>query len=239
MISRPAACSERIAVSRPEPGPLTKTSTFCMPWSMPLRAAASAVTWAANGVDLREPLKPAPPADSHAITLPSRSVSATIVLLNDVLMCAWPIGMFFLTLRRPRCGRRGAGMVTSAGRPAPRSDDDSRSCLALRARHRCARASCDRSLRSLLRRLLLTGDLHALGALARARVRLRVLTAHRQSATVADPAVAADLHQALDGLGALAAEVALNGVVAIDQIAKLRDLVVGQVADVGVRADPE
>ena len=37
---------------------------------MPLRAAASAVTWAANGVDLREPLKPAPPADSQAITLP-------------------------------------------------------------------------------------------------------------------------------------------------------------------------
>ena len=42
---------------------------------MPLRAAASAVTCAANGVDLREPLKPAPPADSHAITLPSLSVS--------------------------------------------------------------------------------------------------------------------------------------------------------------------
>src|SRR5438034_10236247 len=80
-----------------------------MPCSMPLRAAASAVTCAAKGVDLREPLKPAPPADSHAITLPSRSVRATIVLLNEVLMWAWPIGMFFLTLRRPRWGRRGAG----------------------------------------------------------------------------------------------------------------------------------
>src|SRR3954471_8726378 len=110
--SSPAACSERIAVSRPEPGPLTNTSTFCMPCSMPLRAAASAVTCAAKGVDLREPLKPAPPADSHAITLPSRSVSATIVLLKDVLMCAWPIGTFFLTLRRPRWGRRGAGTTS-------------------------------------------------------------------------------------------------------------------------------
>ena len=69
---------------------------------MPFRAAASAVTWAANGVDLREPLKPAPPADSHAMTLPSRSVSETIVLLNEVLMCAWPIGMFLRTRRRPR-----------------------------------------------------------------------------------------------------------------------------------------
>src|SRR5438270_1549521 len=69
---------------------------------MPLRAAASAVTWAANGVDLREPLKPAPPADSHAITLPSLSVSETIVLLKLVLMCAWPNGMFLRGLRRPR-----------------------------------------------------------------------------------------------------------------------------------------
>src|SRR3954471_3931207 len=101
-ISRPAACSERIAVSRPEPGPLTKTSTFCRPCSMPLRAAASAVTCAANGVDLREPLNPAEPADSHTITLPSLSVRATIVLLNDVLMCACPIAMFFRTRRRVR-----------------------------------------------------------------------------------------------------------------------------------------
>src|SRR6201996_4020547 len=108
--SRPAACSERIAVSRPEPGPLTKTSTFWRPCSMPLRAAASAVTCAANGVDLREPLKPAPPADSHAITFPSRSVSETMVLLNEVLMWAWPIGMFLRTRRRPRWGRRGAGI---------------------------------------------------------------------------------------------------------------------------------
>src|SRR5882672_687914 len=69
---------------------------------MPLRAAASAVTCAAKGVDLREPLKPAEPADSHTITFPSLSVRDTIVLLNDVLMCAWPIAMFFLTRRRVR-----------------------------------------------------------------------------------------------------------------------------------------
>ena len=71
---------------------------------MPLRAAASAVTCAANGVDLREPLKPAPPADSHAMTLPSRSVSETIVLLKDVLMCAWPTGC-----SSSACGGRAAG----------------------------------------------------------------------------------------------------------------------------------
>src|SRR3954453_16942644 len=47
--SRPAAWSERSAVSAPEPGPLTNPSPRSSPWSMPLRAAASAVTWAANG----------------------------------------------------------------------------------------------------------------------------------------------------------------------------------------------
>ena len=111
-ISRPAAWSERIAVSRPEPGPLTKTSTFWRPCSIPLRAHESAVTWAAKGVDLREPLKPAEPADSQTMTAPSLSVSVTIVLLNDVLMCAWPIAMFFRTRRRVRplvaCLRGGA-----------------------------------------------------------------------------------------------------------------------------------
>src|SRR5919107_1264504 len=110
VISSPAACSERIAVSRPDSGPLTNTSTFCSPCSMPLRAAASAVTCAANGVDLREPLKPAPPADSHAITLPSLSDSDTMVLLKLVLMCAWPNGTFFRTRLRPRGRRRGAGI---------------------------------------------------------------------------------------------------------------------------------
>src|SRR4051812_5586862 len=56
--SRPVACRERIAVSRPEPGPLTKTSTLRMPCSWARRAAASAAICAANGVDLRDPLKP-------------------------------------------------------------------------------------------------------------------------------------------------------------------------------------
>src|SRR3954468_12851468 len=177
--SRPAAERERMAVSRPEPGPLTNTSTFWRPCSMPLRAAASAVTWAAKGVDLREPLKPAPPADSHAMTLPSRSVRETIVLLNDVLMCAWPIGMFFFGRRRPRCGRFGAG------------------------------------LKLLLPRLLLPGHLHALRALARARVGLGVLATDRQGAAAAKAAVAAVLHEPLDVLGALTAQIALDREVAV------------------------
>src|SRR5207248_10970354 len=69
--SMPAFCSERIAVSRPEPGPLTTTSTLRTPCSISRRAHCSAAIWAANGVDLREPLKPTLPADAHARTLPS------------------------------------------------------------------------------------------------------------------------------------------------------------------------
>src|SRR3954452_1816076 len=199
--SRPAAWSERIAVSRPEPGPLTYTSTRSRPCSIPLRAAESAVTWAANGVDLRDPLKPAPPADSQAITFPSLSVRATIVLLKLVLMWAWPNGMFLRGLRRP---------------PRPRPP---------------------RCWATLLLHLLLARHLHPLRALARARVRLRALAVDRQAAPVAQAAVAADLHQALDVLGALAAQVALDGQLVVDVVAELADLVLGEVADVGVGVD--
>jgi hypothetical protein len=38
---------------------------------------------AANGVPLREPLNPMPPALDQAITLPSMSVMVTCVLLNE------------------------------------------------------------------------------------------------------------------------------------------------------------
>src|SRR6478609_11247118 len=67
--SRPAAWSERIAVSRPEPGPFTRTSTFLTPCSAAWRAADSAAIPAAYGVDLREPLKPTPPDDAHAMKI--------------------------------------------------------------------------------------------------------------------------------------------------------------------------
>src|SRR3954463_15772010 len=90
---------------------------------MPLRAAASAVTWAASGVDLREPLKPAPPADSHAITFPSLSVSETIVLLKLVLMWAWPNGMFLRGFRRPRRAGRCCATKRSPRRHKRAADE--------------------------------------------------------------------------------------------------------------------
>src|SRR5205823_6274752 len=45
--SSPAACSERMAASRPAPGPRTNTLTWRMPCSMALRAALSAARPAA------------------------------------------------------------------------------------------------------------------------------------------------------------------------------------------------
>ena len=88
--SMPIVCSARIADSRPAPGPLTCTSTLRMPNALAALPAAIAACVAANGVPLREPLKPMPPALDHATTLPSGSVIVTIVLLNDAWMCAKP-----------------------------------------------------------------------------------------------------------------------------------------------------
>src|ERR1700712_5881836 len=104
-----------MAVSRPEPGPLTKTSTFLTPCSCAWRAADSAESWAANGVDLREPLKPTVPDEAQLSTAPLGSVMVTMVLLNVDLMCAWPTAMFFFSLRRGfRAAAGGLGAATSS-----------------------------------------------------------------------------------------------------------------------------
>src|ERR1043165_295742 len=98
----PSAFNARTADSRPGPGPLIRTSRFLTPHSTAARPAFSAATCAANGVDLREPLKPAPPDAAHGSALPCRSVIVMIVLLNDAWMCAIPSATFFLTFLRTR-----------------------------------------------------------------------------------------------------------------------------------------
>src|SRR4030095_13087044 len=102
LILRPSAFSARPADARPGPGPLMRTSRFLTPHSCAARPAASAATCAANGVDLREPLKPAPPDVAHDSALPCRSVIVMIVLLKDAWMCAMPSDTFFLTFLRVR-----------------------------------------------------------------------------------------------------------------------------------------
>src|SRR5205823_666253 len=84
------------ADSRPEPGPLTRTSISLRPNLVARSAAVSAARWAANGVLLRLPLKPTVPAEANVRVSPFVSVMVTIVLLKVALMWAMPR----LTFRR-------------------------------------------------------------------------------------------------------------------------------------------
>src|SRR5690606_35150331 len=65
-------------------------------------ATSSAAICAANGVDLREPLKPWAPADDQAIVLPCASVMVIIVLLKVEFTWAVPDEMFLRSRRRTR-----------------------------------------------------------------------------------------------------------------------------------------
>src|SRR6266508_1601403 len=93
--------------------------------------------------------------------------------------------------------------------------------------------ACLRGGANLLR--LLPAPDGLLRALARARIGLRALTANRQAAAMADAAIAADLRQALDRLGPLAAQVAFDLEIRVDVVAELSDLLVSKVAHLFVR----
>src|SRR5688572_5209103 len=88
------------------------------------------------------------------------------------------------------------------------------------------------------RRLLAAGDAGSARSLAAARVGLGPLPPDRKPAPVANPAVGADLGQALDVLRALAPQITLN-LVRLDGLAQLHRLLVGQVLDVGVGIDAD
>src|SRR5262245_27073090 len=96
LMVRPAACRAVMADSRPEPGPLTRTSISLRPNLVARSATVSAARWAANGVLLRLPLKPTVPAEAKQRVSPLVSVMVTMVLLKVALMWATPR----LTLRR-------------------------------------------------------------------------------------------------------------------------------------------
>ena len=90
-----------------------------MPCSIAFFAHSSAASCAANGVDLREPLKPAAPALDQASAPPDGSVIVTIVLLNVDWMWATPDWTFFLTFfLPPSCHRFPDHLLL---RPAPSS----------------------------------------------------------------------------------------------------------------------
>src|SRR3989442_3939157 len=90
--SRPAVASARIADSRPAPGPFTRTSAVFMPWSRARFPARKPACCAAKGVPLREPLKPRDPALDQQTSLPSGSVTLTLVLLKVAWMWTTPTG---------------------------------------------------------------------------------------------------------------------------------------------------
>src|SRR5438105_11126057 len=81
--SSPTVCSARMADSRPDPGPFTRTSSDRIPTAFAALPALRAACVAANGVPFRDPLKPMPPALDQATTFPSVSVIVTTVLLNE------------------------------------------------------------------------------------------------------------------------------------------------------------
>src|SRR5262249_24957151 len=99
LMDRPAACRAVVADSRPEPGPLTRTSISLRPNFVARSAAVSAARWAANGVLLRLPLKPTVPAEAKHRVSPLVSVMVTMVLLNVALMWAMPRLTFRRALR--------------------------------------------------------------------------------------------------------------------------------------------
>src|SRR5262245_1436788 len=79
---------------------------------------------------------------------------------------------------------------------------------------------------------------HALArSLARARVRVRPLPAHRKAAPVAQPAIAAEVHEALDVHRHLAPQIALDLVLGLEDIADAADLVLVEVVGPLVERD--
>ena len=86
----PDDCNAVIALSRPEPGPLTRTSMSFIPNLMAFSAACCAAHCPAKGVLLRLPLKPHVPALAQHSVSPFVSVMVTAVLLNVALMWQTP-----------------------------------------------------------------------------------------------------------------------------------------------------
>src|SRR6187431_94617 len=80
----------------------------------------------------------------------------------------------------------------------------------------------------LLGGLLLAGDRRAARPLARAGVGMRALTADRQTAAVTGAAVRTDLHQPLDVLGDLLAQVTLHAALVLNHLADATGLVLGE-----------
>ena len=90
VIFSPAARKDRMAASRPPPGPFTLTSMELNPSAMASVAAFLAASVAANGVLFLDPLNPRVPELHHEMVFPNISVKVTMVLLKVALTKPMP-----------------------------------------------------------------------------------------------------------------------------------------------------
>ena len=81
----------------------TLTSTFLTPNSWAARPALSDATCAANGVDLREPRNPQPPAVAHERALPWRSVIVMIRIVEGSMNVRYRVDGMLFDLLSFRC----------------------------------------------------------------------------------------------------------------------------------------
>src|ERR1700733_202870 len=139
------------------------------------------------------------------MVLPCTSVIVIIVLLNVAFTCATPEAMFLRSRLRTR--------VASLPIQNPFAD-----------RSPWLRRSQTVLLHALF---LLAGD-SLCRAFAGPGIGVGALAAHRQAAAVTQAAITAEIHQPLDVRRDLAAEVAFDDVVAVDDFAQLQYVLVAQ-----------
>src|SRR5260221_10585124 len=90
---------------------------------------------------------------------------------------------------------------------------------------------------SLFAKLLLLAGNRLGRTLARARIGVGALTAHRQAAAMTQAAIATEVHQTLDVDADLTTKVALDQIVAVDHFADLQDFLIAELADAAIRGD--
>jgi len=91
--------------------------------------------------------------------------------------------------------------------------------------------------RLALRRRHLLARYYLSRAFAGARVGVRALAADRKSATMPNPPVASEIHQALDRLLKVAAQIAFDFVVGIDHLADVNLLIRGEIVSLDCGID--
>ena len=89
-ITGPALLTPLSDESRPEPGPLTNTSTDFIPCATIRFTTSSTAILAAYGVDFRVPLNPREPDELQPSASPLSLVTVTNVLLNVAVMYTRP-----------------------------------------------------------------------------------------------------------------------------------------------------